>query len=351
MLNSTINSSSTPLSDIKGDNASSLPMNTDQSESSTGDSNPIGEFSKYNEEPIEPKSKNNYNIITGKKKNRKGVSKNEKKILNKKTKRNKNQKIKNGKIKNGKLNIIINIFNEFKTSSLYNKFPQFHLIDKNVKNELYPSSLDLAKDVRKIFSIIFSSYLNNLDYSKYNQALILCDYFEKIYKKHDCDSLTKKCKNLFDDINRLKKEIHKLEVHGSATNGNSGKAKKYVNKNETIVKKYKDDILCNIKKLNGEQKKGILKIISNNLIDKNIENNVIEFDINKIPINQLKMLDKYINQCINNNKIIINNIDKKCDNIDNTKIFEEEKQNNIFQNDDDLSSLVSYDDYDEDDLD
>ena len=358
MLNNTSNISSTPLSDLKGYNTFSIPMNSDQSqsESSTGDSNPIGEYLKYNEEIIEPKNKKNNKYITGKRRN-------EETILNKKTKRSKNassKKNKNSKIKNGNLNIIYNIFNEFKTSSLYYKFPQFKIIEKNVRNELYPSSLSLAKDVRNIFSKIFSSYLKNMDYSKYNQALILCEFFEKIFKKYDDDSLIKKSKILYDEINKLKKEIHKIEICkkkavGNGNSKNSGISENTEKRSEITVKKYKDNILSNVKKLNAEQKKGILTIIENNLIEKNIENNIIEFDINKIPINQLKMLDKYINKClsinnnINNNNIIFNMIEKKCENIQNKLNDEEKKDYNIFKDDDVSSFLSSDDDYEDDD--
>ena len=349
MLKGTTNSSSTPLSGYKGDNSFSIPMNLDQSqsESSTGDSNPIGESSKYKEEKEEQQK--DYCDRNDKKNNKKEIK--NKKILNKKTKRNKIstkkcgnnsntniKQIKRGKIKNGKLNILFNIINEFKSSSLYNKFPQFHNIEKNVINELYPSPLILAKDVRDIFSKIFSSYLKSIDYNKYNQALTLCEYFEKVYKKYDGDSLTKQCKALLDEINRLKKEIHRLEIGKKSKNEIQQKntnSKKCGNKNDISIQQYKDDILCNIKKLNVEQKKGIINIVSNNYVDKNIKNNIIEFDINKLPINQLKQLDKYINQCINfNNNIIFN---------------EEKIINNLSDDENDTSSFLSSDDYSEDD--
>ena len=82
-------------------------------------------------------------------------------------------------------------------------------------------------------------------------------------------------------------------------------------KNEDIKK----DIRKKINKINCEQKKGILNIISETLINKN--NDIIEFDINKLPLDQLMKQDKYINVCISNN-IISNNMKKQ----------DEEKENN-----------------------
>ena len=339
MLNS---NSNTPLSfDIKENNINSV--NCEQSESSTGDSNPNGDCSKFLKEIIIPKGKAKYkkgkNIY---KKN----SKNKEKLLNKKTKRTNSNYIK-------KDNIIFNIFNEFKSnSSLYKNFPKFHIIEKNIKNGIYTSSLELAKDVRNIFSSIFSSFLTNLDYSKYNQALIFCEIFEKIYEKYDCESLSKNAKNVFEKICKLKKEISKIEIEKAGKNcKNEKKIEKIEKKKNISIEKYKEDITNNIKKLNIEQKKGILKIISNNLIDKNRENNIVEFNINKIPLNQLKQLDKYINQCINNNNInkdIINQVEKS--DISKHNVTENKKENISFNEDDDYTSYVSDEEYDDDDL-
>ena len=323
----------TPLYDMKGDYVFTIQMNSDQSESSTGDSNPIGDIPKSKEDNIA--DKNISNKKKGNNQNKKKVDKN-KKLLNKKTKRNNSKPIKTSKFK-----IIINIFNEFKSSSsLYQKFSQFHYIEKNVKNELYSSAWDFAKDVRNIFSNIFSSILNKLDYAEYNKALTLCENFEKIYNKYDTKPIAKKCKVLNEESNKLKKEIHKIEMAKNGGKPRLNSSKNCEIKNENEMNRYKDDILCKIKKLNNEQKKGILEIVSNNYINKYKENNIIEFNINKIPFNQLKELDNYINKCINNN--IINEME------DFSTISA--KKENTYSNFDDMSSCLS-DESENDDLD
>ena len=323
----------TPLYDMKGDYVFTIQMNSDQSESSTGDSNPIGDIPKSKEDNIA--DKNISNKKKGNNQNKKKVDKN-KKLLNKKTKRNNSKPIKTSKFK-----IIINIFNEFKSSSsLYQKFSQFHYIEKNVKNELYSSAWDFAKDVRNIFSNIFSSILNKLDYTEYNKALTLCENFEKIYNKYDTKPIAKKCKVLNEESNKLKKEIHKIEMAKNGGKPRLNSSKNCEIKNENEMNRYKDDILCKIKKLNNEQKKGILEIVSNNYINKYKENNIIEFNINKIPFNQLKELDNYINKCINNN--IINEME------DFSTISA--KKENTYSNFDDMSSCLS-DESENDDLD
>ena len=358
--------SNTPLIGHKGENLNLIQINFDHSDSSTGESNPSGEVSKYE------------NIIEDKNKPKKVVKQNKKNsmiikndtILNKKTKRGKsstnNKKIKdNKKNKNTKYKLILNIFNEFKSSSpLYKEFSQFHAIEKNIKNELYSSSSELAGEMRNIFSHIFLLFFNDPD--KYNKTLILCELFEKIYKKYDNKILTKECKNLVEMINKLKKELRQTELSKNNSNENIS----YSNNNcvispysssknkfkfqfndsdsEISVKKYKNEITNKIKKLSIEQKKGLFNVVSNECIDKNTQNNVMEINVNKMTLNQLKQLEKYVNQCIkDNNSGVSSPIEKKSE-MSRSKFIEDEKESEILRNDD-LSSCLSDDDEDEDD--
>ena len=83
------------------------------------------------------------------------------------------------------------------------------------------------------------------------------------------------------------------------------------------------------------------------VIYKNVQNNVMEINVNKMSFNQLKELDKYLNKCIkDNNSNITSPLEKKLD-FSNSKIFDEEKECDILKNDD-LSSCLS-DDEDEED--
>ena len=200
MINSINN---TPSYNIKGDNVFIIQMNSDQSESSTGDSNPIWDTHRCKKDLIFKKNLSKNKICKNQKK-----EKVEQNLLNKKTKRNKSKSIKTTKFK-----VINNIFNEFKSnSSLFQKFPQFHYIEKNIKNELYSSEWEFAKDVRNIFSNIFSSFLNKLDYNEYNIALTLCENFEKAYNKYNKKSISEKCKVLNEESNKLKNLISKIEA-------------------------------------------------------------------------------------------------------------------------------------------
>jgi hypothetical protein len=278
--------------------------------------------------------------------------------LGRKTKRGK-QRTKGGDAKNNKNKIILNIFNEFKISSpLYKEFSQFHTIEKNIRNEIYSSSADLANDIRNLFSSIFLNFYNEPE--KYNKTLILCELFEKIYKKYDNQILTKECKNLLETINKLKRELRQTELSKNASTENlfqnfanfsSTKLKFNLGggegDNELSVKNYKNQIMSKIQKLTKDQKKGLYRVISNENIDTNTKDNVMEIDVNKMTRNQLKQLEKYINQCIKENNSGLSSPSNKS--LELKKLFddEEEKEMDILKND--LSSCLSDDDDEEED--
>lgn len=309
--------------DIKKETSSNNPNNSDPSEISTGES-------QYKEEINEVKcAKNKYNKINIK--NNGGESK----LLNRKVKRfnflspNKKQKNNNNNA-NNKNNMISNIFQEFKSSiSQYSKYPQFKIIEKNIRNDFYSSPHELLRDIRQIFSNLFLSALTPLDSEKYEKLLILSQIFEQIFQKYEKNSLIKTAQKLSDDLAKLKKELNKLTRKKNIKIGDLGHAQNLEEKKENSMDNIRESISYKITKLNNEQKKGILNILGEDFINKNNRNNIIEFNISNLPINQLKKLDKYINKCINNN-ININNYKKEI----------EEKQNDLIQMDE-LSSSSS----------
>ena len=313
--------STTSFEEIKKETTSSNLNNSDPSESSTGES-------QYKDEINEEKSvKNNkYNKI-----HTKGDS-GENKLLNRKAKRynflSPNKKQKNNNSNNN--NIINNIYHEFKSSiSQYNKYPQFKVIEKNIRNDFFSSPHELLRDIRKIFSNLFLSSLTPLDPEKYEKILILSQIFEQIFQKYEKNSQIKTAQKLSDDLAKIKKEINKLTRKKNIKIGDLGHVSNIEEKKENSVDNIRENISSKITKLNSEQKKGILDIIGEDFINKNNENKIIEFNINNIPLNQLKKLHKYINNCINNN-INLNNYQKQI----------EEKENDIIQMDE-LSSSSS----------
>ena len=189
------------------------------------------------------------------------------------------------------------------------------------------------------------------------------------YKKYDNNILTKKCKNLSDIINRLKREVRQTELNQGEKNNNfvfsynslnnfsskKNKTKSIFNdsdkdlRSEMPIRKLKNELTNKIKKLNNNQKKGIIRVISDSEISQEnpqSPSKEMQIDINKMSFDKLKSLDKYLNDCINdNNSSMCNLLEKKWESQSN-KFIEEEKEYEILKNDD-LSSCLSDDDEDE----
>ena len=356
---------STPLIDLKGENLNLLKINLDPSENSTGSSIESGDVAK--EHKISEESESVY--FSHKNRNSKtlNIKSESQKFIEKKTKRGKKVKSckeinsNEKKNKSAKYKLIINIFNEFKSCSpLYKEFPQFNIVEKKIKNNFYSSTCDLVSEIRNAFSQIFYSNASKHDFDNYNKTFILCELFEKIYKNYDNQILTKESKILSDTINKLKRELRQTSIikNNGIERSNSG----FVNQSaktkfkfqfndsdqnlpEMSVKRFKIEFAEKIQKLTNEQKKGILSIVSNNYVDKNPNMNAFEFDVNKISFNQLKQLEKYLDNCIKQNNNTNYSLEKEA--IKN-KLEKDEKENDIFK-EDDLSSDLSDDEDEEED--
>ena len=349
--------------EIKGENQNIFQINLDNSENSTRESHLEGDNYKSCDDASDCIKNEDFFLEPKKSKKKSG----ENKLLNKK-RENKLKKINNGKNKSGKYKTIYNLFSEFKSSnkSLYKEFGQFHFIEKNIKHNIYSSPAELASEIRTVFSSIFTK---SSEHSIYNKTYIFCENFENIYKRYDNKILTKKCKNLSDIINKLKRELRQTEVsqgdkssnfvfsYNKLNSLNSKKTKSKDNLNdsdndlisESSVKKLKNDLTNKIQKLNNNQKKGIIKIVSDTDTCSNNEavpSKEMQIDINKISVDKLKKLEQYLNDCINFNNSSMSNIFVKKWEYQSNKFIEEEKECDILKNDD-LSSCLSDDDEDE----
>ena len=328
------------LLNIKGENQNLFQINLDNSENSTRESHPECENSKCCFDEFSENNRNEQSLFMSPEPSKKKID-----YLNKKREKNDKKIFANkNKNKNGKNKLIYKLFSEFKScGKLYKEFCQFHFIEKNIKNNIYSTTNELASEIRNVFSSIFSNFTNS---HIYNKTFIFCENFENIYKKYDNKSLTKKCKNLSDIINKLKRELRQTEINqiqGEYKYNNNNMFlsmnKKTKNKNDN----YKNILINKIKKLNTEQKKGILHIIYDNKTKEqflqNKENKEMEIDINQLSCDKLKQLEKYLNDCINYNES--NNASMSC------LLQEEEEKEYDILNNDDLSSHLSDDDDDD----
>ena len=381
-----------PLIAYPGEKLNLIQINFENADGSTKSENFEGNENPNNQQnvlSIEEKA-DMMGKHANKKKTKKVVKNDRTKNLGRKTKRKNEKKTKGtintNKLKSGKNKLLFKVFNEFKLSSpLYKEYPQFNLIEKNLKNNLYSSLNELVNEIRNTFSHIFFS---SVDLEKYNKAYNLCDSFEKIYKEYDNKLFLKESKNLHDVINKLKRELRHTEIIKNSSNINSIASNHLYNHNSNNIynknkfkflindsdgsenavdmsaKKYKTAISNKINKLSNDQKRGILSIISENcFLENNSESNIMKVDVNKMPFKQLKQLEKYVNKCIkdnnknnnfNSNLSLVNN-ESYGSNINLNKfgysrlsLVEEEKEIDILKNDD-LSSALSDDEDEEDD--
>ncbi len=212
------------------------------------------------------------------------------------------------------------IYQKFKEHELYQKFSFFIRIEKQVKSNFYSSHMELASDIRQIFNNYFTASIN--DPSSYSDTCTLSNYFEDIYRDYENKTFCKESKNILElkkKMNKLRREIRERNVN--PTTIKNTKLRIDINdynltseKEKKISKKYKLSLVNNIRSLNSDQIKGIINIIHDNL---NHDDKTLEFDINNLPIEKLKELDKYVKKCLkikSRQEPIINNYQATANN-------------------------------------
>ena len=100
-----------------------------------------------------------------------------------------------------------------------------------------------------------------------------------------------------------------------------------------------------IRNLTPQQKKGIVNIISKAYLDKT-NNDIMEIDVNKMPLGQLRELEKYVEECRGNTEEFltetpINNTQKtSCELNKEKELFEELSESLSSDDDDDSSDML-----------
>lgn len=252
------------------------------------------------------------------------------------------------------------IFQSLKSGSKNIKeFSQILKIEKQIKNNFFESYSEFVQNIRNIFSSYFISFAYSPE--KYSKMFEISEYFESIIKEYEKKIFVKNSKNLID----IKKKLNKLKRNFKYTMNenslNSCSNNKFrisfydddpilspKKKNKNSLKNYKIYISNQMKALSIDQKKEIIKIISNTYLNKNNANNIYEIDINKMNYNQLKAIDNFINQgeneysnCENNSfeKGVVSKANQDFNELNNL----EQKKKQILE-DDDLSESLSDED-------
>jgi len=168
-------------------------------------------------------------------------------------------------------------------------------VERKLKNGDYQNSYHLAMDIRLIWNNACTCFESTSVYCK--KAIELSSYFEKLYKENESIPLfidqKGEIQELSKKVNKLNKIITEIERKPQASNPKSIKSTqdKPMNMNE------KTALSNNIKKLDSEQLRGIIDIISDT-VDINKSKDVLEFDIDSLPPRKCRELEKYVKQCL-----------------------------------------------------
>lgn len=213
-----------------------------------------------------------------------------------------------------KCKICLQIFDGFKKNENYKSFKKFAKIEKSLFSNCYEKLSKMAADIRDIFNEYFITLAS--DAVAYPKAFSLFAHFENLYKEHESKKLLNETNNILEirkKMNKLQKVVKQNKYAGTYTNSNfsSGQENRFprmgeneafhaheANREKRISNKFKLELLNNIKGLNTEQIRGMLKLLqdSSNGLDAQSATSV-ELDINKLSVSKIKELDKYVRRC------------------------------------------------------
>ena len=207
-------------------------------------------------------------------------------------------------------------------------------IKKKVNNYEYKNLYDFEMDVRKIWNYYFKLEQNNEITSK------MSDDWEKICADLDNPSNELSVASVRKRTEQLQKEFEEIKDNNLTKESLPAPVKKNnqqnFEQNKPMTVEEKNQLGNNIRSLNKEQLKGIIRILSeNNPMPKT---KYFEFDIDKLSNKKLRELEKYVKECLSsnnkNNKNITsnNNNNTHIQNSNNKTQNQKENQNNKSNN-------------------
>ena len=206
------------------------------------------------------------------------------------------------------------------------KIPSLSVIEKKINNKEYSSLYQFEMDVRNIWSYYFN--LNPND----EIAKKMSEDWEKICTDLENPNSDISVSGLKDRTNNLKKEIEKFKEHREdAIPAPTKKSGTNSDQNRPMSVEDKNQLGNDIRSLNKEQLKGIIKILSES--DTYPKSKYFEFDIDKLSNKKLRELEKYVSECISKNNKGHNQTANNNNNLKNqTKENTNNKNNNATTN-------------------
>ena len=201
-------------------------------------------------------------------------------------------------------------------------------IEKKVNNYEYKSIYDFEMDVRRIWNYYFKLEQNNEITSK------MSDDWEKISAELDNPNTEMSMASVRKRTEQIQKELEEMKDNNLTKESVPAPVKKVnqnYEQNKPMTVEEKNQLGNNIRSLNKEQLKGIIKILSeNNPIP---QSKYFEFDIDKLSTKKLRELEKYVKDCLASNNKNNKNIPSISTQIQNNKTQnQKENQNNKSNN-------------------
>ena len=193
-------------------------------------------------------------------------------------------------------------------------------LEKKVNNYEYKNLYDFQMDVRKIWYHYFDLDPNDERTKKMSED------WEKICTDLESQNIEMSVNTIKKRTDKIQKEISEYKEYGGITKENLPAPIKKTNQqnsehNKPMTVEEKNQLGNNIRTLNKDQLKGIIKILNeNNSVPKS---KYFEFDIDKLPNKKLRELERYVKECL-----IVNNRNLSSLSANPKNLNQKENQNN-----------------------
>lgn len=191
---------------------------------------------------------------------------------------------------------------------------------KKVNNYEYKNLYDFQMDGRKIWYHYFDLDPNDERTKKMSED------WEKICTDLESQNIEMSVNSIKKRTDKIQKDLSEYKEYGGITKENLPAPIKKTNQqnsehNKPMTVEEKNQLGNNIRTLNKEQLKGIIKILNeNNSVPKS---KYFEFDIDKLPNKKLRELERYVKECL-----IVNNRNLSSLSANPKNLNQKENQNN-----------------------
>ena len=223
-------------------------------------------------------------------------------------------------------------------------------IEKKNSNYEYKNTYDFSMDLRKLWANYFQLHAKNPEI--YQKTLKMSELSEQIIKELENvpDEKADDISSIKKRTEKLKREIGEYKDHGNIKETVPAPVKKNNNQNndnKLMTLEEKNQLGNQIRTLNKEQLRGIIKILSDPVNDGQQKSKYFEFDIDKLPPKKLRELERYVKSCINGtnkNNTNVNNTNNNTNNNNNVKKEiknQNEKPKNLVNNHDNVNKNIN----------